>query len=200
VVLAAFVGTTIGVASTGILPSPVQSFVHNMFGGIGVPGPTPDSSAPSTNASASATPSPLPSPGPDSPASSSAAGRGGPGATSSSGPGASSASPNAAEASLYTLCTQVKGSGNSWKTTMSAQDQARLVAAAGGEKKVHAYCNALLNSGADATPSSGTSGSTDTTTPSPSPTKTKGKGNANGNGNGTSDSATQSGVAGKPGE
>src|SRR5947209_556803 len=36
-----FLGTSIAIASTGMLPSPVQSFVHHMFGGIGVPGPAP---------------------------------------------------------------------------------------------------------------------------------------------------------------
>src|SRR5947209_6507640 len=173
-VFAVFVGTSIAVASAGILPSPVQSFVHNVFGGIGVPGPSPDTTPPGGNASASATPSAIPSPGPDSAASSSAAGSGGAGSSASSAPGVSSASPGTTEASLYTLCTQVKNSGNGWKSTMSAHDQARLVAAAGAVNKVHAYCNNLLKSAADATPSSGTANSTNTMSPAPQPTKTKG--------------------------
>ncbi|HZP53767.1 hypothetical protein [Actinocrinis sp.] len=165
-------GASIAISSTGVLPSPVQSFVHHMFGGIGVPAPPPtrNSSTPSGAGTGSAPTNPLPtvSTGPDSVASASASHANGAGAPTTSAPGAgvsAAASPSATEASLYTLCTQVKGSGNSWKTTMSAQDQARLVAAAGGENKVHAYCNQLLKSGTS---------SSDTTTVTPSPTPSAG--------------------------
>lgn len=197
-VLAVFVGTSIAVASTGILPSPVQSFVHHMFGGIGVPGPTPESSPPSSGSATSSTPTTAVSPGSGSPASASAAGPGAPGSSASSAPGVSSASPGTTQASLYTLCTEVKGSGNSWKTTMSAQDQARLVAAAGGVNKVHAYCNALLKSGAGAAPSSGTAGGTDTVSPSPSPTKTKGNSNSNSKKNNNSASRSDTASSDSP--
>lgn len=166
-----FLGASIAIGSAGILPSPVQSFVHSVFGGIGVPGPSPGT-APSGNQSARATPSITPSAGPDSLASASAAGQGGAGGAVTTAPGVSSASPNVAEASLYTLCTKVVGSGNSWKTTMSSQDQTRLVAAAGAENKVHEYCAHLVQSGATATSGSGGSAPT----PAPSATKTKGKG------------------------
>lgn len=183
VVFGLFLGASIAIASTGILPSPVQSFVHHMFGGIGVPGPSPKGSPGGGNISASATPSTGVSASPDSVASASASGLNGAGAPTTGAPGAggSAASPSAAEASLYSLCTQVMGSGNSWTTTMSAADQARLVTAAGSKNKVHSYCAHLLKSGAGATPSSGTSGSTDTPSPTPSPTKTKGKGAGSGN-------------------
>lgn len=191
VVFGLFLGASIAIASTGILPSPVQSFVHHMFGGIGVPGPAPKGTPGGGNISASATPSTGVTTGPGSIASASASGNGaGAPTTSAPGGGGTSASPSAAEASLYTLCTQVMGSGNSWTTTMSAADQARLIAAAGKKNKVHAYCAHLLNSGADATPSSGTSGSTDTPSPTPSPTKTKGKGQGKGTGGGTSAART----------
>ena len=157
-------GASIAISSAGILPSPVQSFVHHVFGGIGVPAPTQTGTTPSGNGSAPANPSPIVSTRPDSVASASAtSGSKGGGAPTAGapGPGVASASPSATEASLYTLCTEVKGSGNSWKTTMSAQDQARLVAAAGGENKVHAYCNQLLQSS--------TSSYSSTVAPSPSP-------------------------------
>jgi hypothetical protein len=163
-------GISIAISSTGVLPSPVQSFVHHMFGGIGVPAPptTQNSGTPSGTGSAPANPLQTVSTGPDSVASASplASQRGsnGAGAPTASAPaaGVASASPSATEASLYTLCTEVKGSGNSWKTTMSMQDQDRLIAAAGGENKVHAYCNQLLKSGTS-------SSDTTTVTPSPSP-------------------------------
>ena len=174
---AAFVfvlGISIAISSAGVLPSPVQSFVHHVFGGIGVPAPSRDGGMPSSTGSAPANPagsSPTVSTGPRSVASASASastpaanGAGAP-TTSAPGTGVSTASPSATEASLYTLCTQVKGSGNSWKTTMSAQDQARLVAAAGGVNKVHAYCNQLLKSNTSAA-------DTTTVTPSPTPSAT----------------------------
>lgn len=162
-------GASIAISSTGMLPSPVQSFVHHVFGGIGVPAPSRNGGTPSGNGSAPANPGTTVSTGPKSIASASAlasassVNRAGAPATSAPGAGVATASPSATEASLYTLCTQVKGSGNSWKTTMSTQDQARLVAAAGAENKVHAYCNQLLKS---------STSSSDTTTVTPSPSAT----------------------------
>ncbi|HXR73558.1 hypothetical protein [Actinocrinis sp.] len=162
-------GISIAISSTGMLPSPVQSFVHHVFGGIGVPAPSQNGGTPSGNGSAPANPAPTVSTGPNSIASASAlasassVNRAGAPSTSAPGAGVSTASPSATEASLYTLCTQVKGSGNSWKTTMSAQDQARLIAAAGSENKVHAYCNQLLKS---------STSSSNTTTVAPSPSAT----------------------------
>lgn len=171
-VAAIVAGAGIAAGSAGILPSPVQAFVHQVFGGIGVPGPTPDST-PGGRLSASASPSTNLGIGPDWSASPSASGLSSTGGATGA-PATSSAS-DATEASLVTLCGEVQSSGNGWKTTMSAQDQARLVAAAGGVNKVHAYCAHLLHSsgGATATP---TAGSTATPTPAPSATKKNGKG------------------------
>lgn len=196
---AIFAGTGIAAASTGILPSPVQSFVHTVFGGIGVPGPA-QNGTPGNGLSASATPTAGPGAAPDSSASSSASGLndvGGVGGGATSAP-AASASPGASEASLATLCGEVVGGGNSWRTTMNAPDQARLIAAAGSANKVHAYCAQLLHSpgGADATPSSGGSGGSGAggdTSPSPGST-THGNGN-NGKSKSTSKSAGASDAA-----
>lgn len=172
--------TGITAASTGILPSPVQSFVHHVFGGVGVPGPSPDGT-PTSAQSASAKPTAVPGVGPDAAATSPASGPGGVGGTATNGPAASS-SPDASEASLETLCGEVQGSGNSWTTTMSAQDQARLIAAAGSRNKVHSYCAHLLRSSGGATPTpsaAGSGGSNAASAPSATPSPTshgKGKG------------------------
>ncbi len=178
-VLAIFTGTGIAAASAGILPAPVQSFVHHVLGGIGVPGPSPGST-PGGGVSASASAGPSLSTGPGSAASPATSNGAGGGAT---GTPNAAASPSAGEASLVTLCTEVQGSGNSWQSTMSAPDQARLIAAAGSANKVHAYCAQLLRSsdGAAATPSAISSGSADTASPAPSATATHGKGKDTGN-------------------
>jgi hypothetical protein len=188
-------GAGIALAGAGVLPSPVQSFAHDVFGGIGVPGPSPNSTPPHGTSSASATPSTALSTSPNAAPSASASRLNGAGGSTTGAPGVSSASPSTAEASLYTLCTEVVGSGNGWKTTMSSQDQARLIAAAGAENKVHQYCAQVVKSGPAATPSTDGSGSTGAASPAPSATKTKGKGDSSGNGTG-SDSVLRSGSTG----
>ncbi|MBS2963507.1 hypothetical protein KGA66_10650 [Actinocrinis puniceicyclus] len=201
-VLGIFVGAGTAAASAGILPSPMQSFAHQILGGLGVPGPSPESS-PSGGSTASASPDP-------------SATAGGPQAGSTSGtePGEQTAgtpapSGPATQTALQSLCGQVVSSEGNWRKVLSGQDKAQLIAAAGSEKKVYQYCTDLLNlsGGAGATPATtpaektgGPSPSTgpnqeNVPTPQPSSTSTHGKGKGGGgNGDTTSGAMPTAGV------
>jgi hypothetical protein len=186
-VAAIVMGTGLAGAGAGILPSPVQSFVHHVLGGIGVPGPSPDST-PGNRLSASAVPSATSGNGAGADASS-ASGLGG---AASPAPTPEASSSAAELASLGTLCSEVRSSGDAWTTAMSGPEKARLIAAAGSERKVKSYCAHLLHdsgttggsagsSGATAAPSDGGSRPTDSASPAPTATTTRGRGKGTGN-------------------
>lgn len=156
-ILVVITGGSVAMASAGVLPRPVQQFAHFVLGRVGVPAPRKNDVAPTGSPTPSTAPSQLPSPS----------------ASASPTAGAPSATPQAAAASLSALCTQVvQTNGNQWRKILSAADQATLVAAAGKQNKVAAFCADLLAgpaAGAATSPAVGPSAS-------PSATKTHGKG------------------------
>lgn len=162
---------SVAVASAGILPPPVQTFAHDIFGGIGVPAPTAGGAAGGITASASpvtsATASATATIGRPTPTST---------ATASANPGTSTQATSA----VVSLCDQVVGNGDEWRTTMSQPDLALLTATAGGDTKIGPYCAQLLQA-----PQQG-----DTTEPpengtAATPSHDNGNGGGSGNGNGT---------------
>ncbi|MGH3416164.1 MAG: hypothetical protein ACRDVE_00855 [Actinocrinis sp.] len=172
VAIFAVAASGIAVASAGILPTPMQSFAHNMLHGVGVPGPS-DASPP---AAASAPPvvsitSTLPPsqfterPTATPHSSVTADGQG----------GGSTIRP----ASMLDLCGRVAADPKGWQSTMSAADRQRLITVAGKVNKVKHYCETLIagaahNGGAPTVGSTGTSSS-----------NSQGNGNGNGNGGGS---------------
>jgi hypothetical protein len=152
-------GGSVAAAGAGVLPSPVQQFAHHVLGGIGVPGPRKPGTgtAPSRGATSSATARAM--------------------ATPRTTPAAVSGSPSAVSATstvVETLCGTVVHAGNSWRSDVSKADRAILVAAAGSQQKVLAYCTSLLagTSSAAATPSAASGATSAAATPAA--TKTHG--------------------------
>jgi hypothetical protein len=114
---AAFVlaaGCGVAAAGAGVLPNPVQQLAHDVLGGVGVPPPR--------------------TPGAD----------GGTSSATASAPSGSASPSAAALAALTPLCEAVAQDGNAWRAALAKDEQATLVAAAGGEQKVVAYCARLL--------------------------------------------------------
>jgi hypothetical protein len=107
-------GCAVGLASARVLPAPIQQFAHHALGGIGVRAPdtvrTALGGGPTGSASA-------------------------PGAS-----GSGSSSSGAPTAELAGLCETVTTDADDWRIVLSAADQAILVAAAGDEQKIVAYC------------------------------------------------------------
>jgi hypothetical protein len=127
VVLALAAGGGVAMASSGMLPAPVQRLAHRMFGAPAPPG-GPGAAA-SGGATAAATTTGTPSP-----------------TVAAVSPSGVASPP----ASLAGLCETVVRSGDGWRLRIDADAQAALLAAAGGEQKVASYCAGLVSG---ATPS-----------------------------------------------
>lgn len=160
-------GSGVAVASAGILPMPVQSLAHHIFGGIGVPAPKTGGTSRATTAVPSPTAAPTTQPGhvtattsPTVGPSITATATANTTTTDTASASSAPASPSGQDTTtLLELCGQVIGHGDGWETGLSQQDLAVLTAAADGEDKIVPYCAHLLKAAHEDTAT--------TTTPAP---------------------------------
>lgn len=142
-------GAGTAAASVGVLPAGMQRIAHEYLGVGSAP-------AQSTQARPS----------------SAAASRGSAGSDNEAVPtpttGAASAS------TVISLCRQISQAGDDWSADLSAADRATLIAAAGYERKVTAYCKQLLDGMSNSAAAKGkpdpSASSNASATPSPEPT------------------------------
>lgn len=146
-------GVGAAAASAGVLPAGMQRIAHDYFGVGSLPAPS--THVPSSNAATSGAPT-----------------------NGASRPAAPSASGlPASPAVIVALCQKIADDHGNWHADLDAADQATLIAAAGDDHKVKAFCAQLLaNAGRTAVPSAKASDTpaAPSVTPSVEPTETHG--------------------------
>jgi hypothetical protein len=138
-VVTAGVGVVMAGANAGVLPTPVQSLAHDVLGGVGVPAPPTRGSGPGTGRTPTASTGASATPRPSRTPSAHATGSARPSASWGSGSGT-----HATTDPITALCTQIANTGDEWRERLGPDDQAVLIAAAGGDDNVEPYCVELL--------------------------------------------------------